>query len=196
MPFARPGQTIGLLGGSFDPPHSGHVHITKHALTRFALDRVWWLVSPGNPLKSEGPASLSRRLTAARDLATLSDVFVTDIEAKLGIRHTALTISALKSLYPGVRFVWLMGADNLASFHKWERWQDIMHTVSVGVVARPGTRTAARHARAATIYRSAQLRGRDSRLLKEKQVPCWCFVNLPMVNLSSTEIRQRGEWQR
>ncbi len=195
-PKAVSGQTVGLLGGSFDPPHGGHVHITKYALKRFDLDRVWWLVSPGNPLKSEGPAPLERRMAAAQQVMLHPSVEVSDIETQLGTRYTAETLKALMKRYRGVRFVWLMGADNLAEFHKWQQWRWIMETVPVGVLARPGDRTEARNSKAAADYRFAQLRGRDSRLLAKTKPPCWCFVNVPMVNMSSTEIRARGEWSR
>ncbi|MDJ0627442.1 MAG: nicotinate-nucleotide adenylyltransferase [Rhodobacter sp.] len=196
IPRARPGQTIGLLGGSFDPPHPGHVHITKAALQRFGLDRVWWLVSPGNPLKAEGPAPLERRMAAARAVMDHPKVVVSDVEARLGTRYTAETLRGLMRLYPGIRFVWLMGADNLASFHEWQQWGWIMQTVPIGVLARPGDRTAARCSKAAARYRNAMLRGRDSRLLTVSQPPCWCFINVPMVDVSSSDIRARGEWVR
>jgi len=124
LPTAPAGQRIGLLGGSFDPPHDGHVHITTAALKRFGLDRVWWLVSPGNPLKSQGPAPLPERMQAAQALMRHPRVTVTDIEARLGTRFTAETLQALQHRYPDVQFVWLMGADNLAQFHRWHapRW--------------------------------------------------------------------------
>ena len=125
-PYAREGQAIGLLGGSFDPAHDGHLHITQEALKRFGLDQVWWVVSPGNPLKSRQPASMPARVAHARSLVSRNDVIVTDIEAQIGTRYTAETLSALKARYRGVRFVWLMGADNLAQFHLWQDWQWIM----------------------------------------------------------------------
>ena len=194
LPFAVPGQTIGLFGGSFDPPHAGHLHISREALKRFGLDRVWWLVSPGNPLKANGPASMERRMTAACDLVDHPRITVTDIEARIGTRYTAQTIAKLVALYPGVRFVWLMGADNLAQFHRWQDWQDIIGTVPIGVLARPGAGIAARTAKAATIYRRARLPAEAARLLPHMPAPVWCFVNLPMVAASSSEIRARGAW--
>ena len=196
LPIARPGQVIGLLGGSFDPAHAGHVHITRHALRRFALDRVWWLVSPGNPLKPVGPAPLERRLKIARQVMQHPKVVISDIERHTGTRYTAETLEALTRLYPGVRFVWLMGADNLAGFHRWDRWRDIMNTIPVGVLARPGDRIAARTSKAAIQFRQARLRGRNSVLLGRIPAPNWCFVNLPMVDISSSEIRARGDWIR
>ncbi|MEM6478743.1 MAG: nicotinate-nucleotide adenylyltransferase [Pseudomonadota bacterium] len=193
-PHARAGQCIGLLGGSFDPAHQGHAHITRHALTRFRLNAVWWLVSPGNPLKAQGPASIEARMAEARRVMDHPRVIITDIEARIGTRHTAQTLDALLGLYPGVRFTWLMGADNLAQFHLWQDWRAIMDTVPVGVIARPGERTGARVSPAARLYRGARLAGRRSRLLSVSQAPAWCFINVPMSEASSTAIRAGGGW--
>jgi nicotinate-nucleotide adenylyltransferase len=194
FPHAKAGQIIGLLGGSFDPPHYGHVHITKAALKRFGLDRVWWLVSPGNPLKMNGPAPLAERMQAATALMQHPRVTVTDIEARLGTRYTAQTLVALRRRYPGVRFVWLMGADNLAQFHRWQDWQWIMNTVPIGVIARPGDRISARMSKAAKVYGHARIPGHASHILGGLKAPAWSFVNVPMSDQSSTAIRARGEW--
>ncbi|UUV07731.1 MULTISPECIES: nicotinate-nucleotide adenylyltransferase [Ruegeria] len=195
IPYARPGQVVGLFGGSFDPPHQGHVHVTLEAMKAFGLDRVWWLVSPGNPLKERGPAPMDRRLSAARNVMQHPGVEVTDIEALTGTRATADTLTALQRLYPQVRFVWLMGADNLAQFHRWKDWRRIMDSVPVGVVARPGDRISARMSRAARVYAKYRIDGQARHLLGRAQAPAWCFVNVPMVDVSSTEIRTRGEWR-
>lgn len=189
-----PGQSVGLFGGSFDPPHAGHVHISREALKRFGLDHVWWLVSPGNPLKSKGPAPLERRMQAARALVTHPRIHVTDIEAQLGTRYTGATIETLQALYPSTRFVWLMGADNLAQFHRWQRWDWILRTVPVGVLARPGQRISARTAKAAQIYRRAKLPASHAKRLPWAEPPAWCFLNVPMLDVSSSDIRARGEW--
>jgi nicotinate-nucleotide adenylyltransferase len=194
LPHAVDGQAIGLLGGSFDPPHAGHVHITREALKRFSLDRVWWLVSPGNPLKSEGPAPMERRLAAARAMVSHPAVEVTDIEARIGTRFTAETIERLRWLYPRARFVWLMGADNLAQFHKWDRWEQIMEMVPVGVLARPDGRMPARVSKAAARYERWRLPARASHMLARSTPPAWCFVNVPMLDISSSEIRASGRW--
>ena len=196
LPKVRAGMCVGLLGGSFDPPHQGHVNLTRHALKRFGLDCVWWLVSPGNPLKREGPAPLERRVAVARRVMRHPRVVITDIESRLGTRYTAMTLRRLQALYPGVRFVWLMGADNLASFHHWENWRWIMETVPVGVIARPADRIAARTSPAAARYRSARLRGREAARLAIADPPAWCFANVPMVAISSTELRNSGVWIR
>lgn len=192
FPQARPGQSVGLFGGSFDPPHAGHVHVTREALKRFGLDRVWWLVSPGNLLKARGPAPMEVRLQAAQEIMDHPRVTVTDIEARLKTRATAVTLARLRALYPGVRFVWLMGADNLAQFHRWQDWKDIMQTVPIGVLARPGDRISARMSPAARIYRRYRISGLASQSLVHARAPAWCFVNVPMVDLSSTAIREKG----
>ncbi|MBV1868200.1 MAG: nicotinate-nucleotide adenylyltransferase [Marinosulfonomonas sp.] len=188
------GPVIGLLGGSFDPPHPGHAHITREALKRFQLDQVWWLVSPANPLKSRAPAPLARRMAAARALIDHPRVKISDFEARAGTRFTADTLRALKIRHPDTRFVWLMGADNLAQFHRWQDWQWIMENVPVGVLARPGDRIAARTSPAANRYRHNRLRGRQAALVARSEPPVWCFLNVPMVNMSSTDIRDRGDW--
>ncbi|MBK0327596.1 nicotinate-nucleotide adenylyltransferase [Rhodobacteraceae bacterium F11138] len=195
FPLARAGMNVGLFGGSFDPPHAGHVHVTREALKRFSLDRIWWLVSPGNPLKEHGPAPLMRRMTAARTLLKDPRVTVSDLETRLGTRATADTITRLQAIYPGVRFVWLMGADNLAQFHKWQDWRRIMQMVPVGVLARPGDRISARMSPAAWIYRQSRVSGSASHALVRKLPPAWCFVNLPMIDLSSSAIRAQSDWR-
>ena len=194
FPFARPGQVIGLLGGSFDPAHRGHAHITREALKRFGLDRVWWLVSPGNPLKEHGPAPLEKRIAKARDVMQHPRVEVTGIEAHLNTRYTAETLAALQQHYRGVQFVWLMGADNLAQLHLWQDWRQIMQSVPVGVLARPGQRISARMSRAAALYAPYRIPGRYSHLLPHAQTPAWSFVNVPMLDVSSSAIRAKGGW--
>ncbi|MEM8555192.1 MAG: nicotinate-nucleotide adenylyltransferase [Pseudomonadota bacterium] len=195
-PHARPGQAIGLLGGSFDPPHAGHVHITKEAMKRFGLGRVWWLVSPGNPLKSRGPADLDQRLAVCRAMVRDPRVTVTGVEDVLGTRYTAETLEALTAAYPGTRFVWLMGEDNLASFHRWERWPSIMATVPVGVLARPGQSMWARTAKAARLYRWARIPAAHSTRLSQATAPAWCHVMIPKRAISSSQLRADGQWTK
>jgi len=195
LPRAAPGEAIGLLGGSFDPPHAGHAHLTREALKRFRLDRVWWLVSPGNPLKAAGPAPMERRMDAARAVMHHPRVAITDLEARLGTRYTAETLGRVLDLWPRSRFVWLMGADNLAQLHRWERWEWIVEHVPIGVIARPGARLPARMSRAAARYASARLPARAAPLLAHSDPPAWCFVNVPMLDISSSAIRARGAWR-
>ena len=195
FPVAYRGEAIGLLGGSFDPAHEGHAHITREALKRFALDRVWWLVSPGNPLKAEGPAPMADRIARARAVMAHPRVVISDAEARLGTRYTAQTLRRLMALYPGVRFVWLMGADNLAQFHRWQDWDWIMGHVPIGVIARPGARLAARGGRAADEYARFRLPASRAAGLARMRPPAWCFLDVPMMKHSSSAIRARGEWR-
>ena len=194
FPIATRGMVVGLLGGSFDPAHEGHAHITREALKRMGLDRVWWLVTPGNPLKARQPAPMQERLARARAVMPDPRVEITDLEARLGTRATADTIDRLRAIYPGVTFVWLMGADNLVQFHRWNRWRDILRSVAVGVLARPGSGVAARNSVAARAFRVNQVdRGEN---LRGHKAPAWCFVNIPMNGASSSAIRARGEWRK
>lgn len=196
LPYARPGQSIGLLGGSFDPPHEGHVHISHEALRRFGLDQVWWLVSPGNPLKPRGPAPLEQRMAEARALLDHPRMHVSDFEARVNTRYTAETLEELHRVARGLRFVWLMGADNLVQFSRWERWRQIIETVPLGVLARPGQRISARNSVAARVYRHARIPADQSQLLARATAPAWCFVNVPMVDISSTALRAAGARDR
>ena len=195
FPAAYRGMVVGLLGGSFDPAHDGHVHITHQALQRIGLDRVWWLVSPGNPLKANAPAPIGLRIARAREkLGDDPRVVVTDLEARLGTRATIDTLRRLQALYPGVRFVWIMGADNLVQFHRWRNWRQIMARVPVAVMARPGAGLAARLSVTARAFRGAQVAAPD--LLTHRKAPVWAFVNMPLHTASSSVIRARGEWRR
>jgi nicotinate-nucleotide adenylyltransferase len=169
------------------------LHITLEALKRLGLDQVWWLTSPGNPLKARQPAPLAVRLAQARRLMRHPRVRVTALEALLGTRATADTVDRLRAIYPGVTFVWLMGADNLVQFHRWGRWRDIMRSVAIGVLARPGSGVAARLSVAARAFRVHRVARGET--LRGHRPPVWAFVNLPMNNTSSSEIRARGGWR-
>ncbi|MEI2686668.1 MAG: nicotinate-nucleotide adenylyltransferase [Cypionkella sp.] len=193
FPIATRGMVVGLLGGSFDPAHEGHVHLTREAIKRMGLDRVWWLVTPGNPLKARQPAPIAERVARAKAIMPDPSVVITDLEQRLGTRTTIDTITALQAIYPSVHFVWLMGADNLVQFHKWNRWRDILRAVPVAVLARPGAGIAARTsvaARAFRVHRVARGEG-----LGDKRPPAWVFVNMPMNAASSSAIRARGGWK-
>ena len=186
-------RVIGLLGGSFDPPHAGHVLATLEAMRRFDLPRVWWLVSPGNPLKARPPAPLGERIALARAIMRHPRVEITDIEARIGTTKTAETLKALRRHYPRTRFVWLMGADNLAQFHLWTDWRDIAAHHPIGVLARPGHRLRARTSPAARAMARWRLKGPQSRLLAHAEAPAWAMVNIPMSPLSSTSLRAARE---
>ena len=194
FPIATKGQVVGLLGGSFDPAHEGHAHISREAIKRLGLDQLWWLVTPGNPLKARQPAPMAERIAKAQAVMKGHPrVKITDLEERLGTRYTHATLTKLQALYPGVRFVWLMGADNLAQFHRWDRWQDILRMVPVGVMARPGAGLHARLSHAAQVFSHAQL-PRGENLAARKAPPAWAFINLPMNGASSSAIRANGGW--
>ena len=143
LPRAYPGMKIGLFGGSFDPAHGGHAHVAETALKRLGLDRVWWLVSPQNPLKPKS-SPLAERVASADLMAHGAKMVVTDLEAQLGCAFTYQTLRALKQLYPGVAFTLIMGADNLANFRKWRNWREVADAIPVAIVSRPGARAAER----------------------------------------------------
>ncbi len=182
-------QVIGLFGGSFDPAHAGHVALTKHAMHRFGLDQVWWLLTPGNPLKSHGPAPLAERMEQAHSIMQTPRVRVTDIEAQLGTTYTAETIAVLQNRYVHTQFVWLMGADNLAQFDQWKDWRQIMETTPIGIIARPDARLSPLSSRAARMYRGARVPAKQSRFLRHLSGPAWCYVNMPLMPISSTALR-------
>jgi len=192
LPLAYRGQRIGLLGGSFDPPHAGHVHITRQALGRFGLDHVWWIVSPGNPLKTDPVADFAARMQACRKIMRHPRVTVSDIEARLHSSFTAETLARMLALYPGVRFVWLMGADNLTEFHRWRDWRGIAQSVPIGVMARSGERVQAGLSRMASVYHASRIDPAQAGALPSHRAPAWCLLGGATVDISSTDIRNKG----
>ena len=139
MPHVEKGMQVGLFGGSFNPPHAGHALVAEIALKRLALDQLWWIVTPGNPLKSSnGLAPLSERLQLSEGIARNPRIKVTAFEAAHKIRYTADTLALVRARNPGVDFVWVMGADSLRDFHRWQRWRRIALTMPIAVIDRPG----------------------------------------------------------
>ena len=192
LPPYAPGMRIGLLGGSFNPPHEGHALVTRIALTRLALDRVWWLVTPGNPLKSQAElAALKARVAAARRLVGGPRVAVTDVEARIGARYTYDTIAWLAGHAPAVRFVWIMGADNLRQFHRWRRWREIAALAPIAVIDRPGSTLRATSSRAAVALNPWRVPERDAARLAGMRPPAFLFLHGPRSELSSTVLRSR-----
>lgn len=194
LPHAPDGASVGLFGGSFDPAHEGHVHVSAQALRALGLDRLWWLVTPGNPLKPNAPAALADRIDRARRMVHDPRVTVTKVEQHLGTRKTCDTLAALQSLYPRLRFVWIMGADNMASFHHWDNWRSIAARVPLAVIARPGAQQAALGSVAARTLRGTRVPQAQASRLADMPAPAWCFVTIPMRAISSSDLRAKGRW--
>ena len=187
----EPGMRVGLFGGSFNPAHAGHAHVARTAMRRLGLDRVIWLVSPQNPLKSgRDTASLAERMAGARRMAG-SDrrMIVSDAESRLGSPYTVDTLNRLRARFPGVKFVWIMGGDNLASFHRWRGWTDIARTTPIAVVARPDALLQSRSAPAARRYAAARRPSREAPLLADAATPAWTYLRAPLNSASSTKLR-------
>jgi nicotinate-nucleotide adenylyltransferase len=181
------------LGGSFNPAHEGHRHISLTALAQFGLDQIWWLVSPQNPLKSaRGMASFHRRLAMARASARDPRIVVTDLEQILGTRYTFDTIAALRRYYGRTHFVWLMGADNLGQIHRWQRWRGIFESVPIAVFDRPPYRLRTLSGPAASAFHRARVPQTKSRNLAVRPAPAWVFMASRLEPLSSTELRMRA----
>lgn len=191
LPHSESGMRIGLFGGSFNPPHLGHRLVSRQALKKLNLDQVWWLVSPGNPLKSHDDLMpLAKRLELARDLITLPRVTATGFEAKHDFSYTYDTLKFLTSTLPDRKFVWIMGADNLASFHKWERWRDITKLMPMAVYVRPGSASGSLGSRAAHYLDYCRLDENDAHLLCGQKAPAWVYLHGMMSDQSSTALRQ------
>ena len=190
-------QRIGILGGSFNPAHRGHLDISLKALRQLGLDQVWWLVSPQNPLKpADGMAPFAERLAAARRLARNPRIRVTDLEQRLGSRYTAESLKLLRRRFPETRFVWLMGADNLAQIAQWRDWQQIFHLVPIAVFARPSYCFKALAAKAARRFARYRLTEGAGRRLATSEPPAWMFVHGRLNPISATEIRRRRSGTR
>jgi nicotinate-nucleotide adenylyltransferase len=190
-------RRIGILGGSFNPAHPGHLDISTAAIHRLDLDEVWWLVSPQNPMKrSDGMAPFGERLAGARRVARDGRIKVTDLEKRLGTHYTAESLRAILQRFPDCRFVWLMGADNLAQIAQWRDWQQIFHLLPIAVFARPTYCFLALAAKAARRFARHRLKESAGRRLATAVPPAWLFVHGRLNPISATEIRQRRSKKR
>ncbi|MBI1648799.1 nicotinate-nucleotide adenylyltransferase [Hyphomicrobium sulfonivorans] len=190
-PLAFAGERIGLMGGTFNPPHEGHLACAETALRRLQLNRLWWMVTPGNPLKqNDGLPTLEQRIAASRSL-TRNDprIVVTGFEQGLSARYTFSTLRYLKQHMPGVRFVWIMGADNLVGFNRWQNWRGIANLVPIAIVDRPGWRHAALASPAARALARFRLPESRAALLPMADPPSWAFLTTRLSELSSTSLR-------
>ncbi len=189
----RRGKRIGLLGGSFNPAHEGHLHISRQAFAKLRLDEVWWLVSPQNPLKSaRGMAPLNIRIEGARAVARHPRIRVSAIETELGTTYTAETLTRLIERFPAHRFIWLMGADNLIQIPRWRDWREIFAAVPVAVFARPAYSLRALASVAARRFASARIPGNAAGALVDMCPPAWVFLRIRPSAASATAIRARA----
>jgi nicotinate-nucleotide adenylyltransferase len=197
IPLYSNGMRIGLLGGSFNPPHTAHRAISLFAIKRLKLDRVWWLVTPGNPLKDHGTLrDLDARAEAARKMADDPRIDISCLESVIGTRYTVDTISYLRRRASGLRFVWIMGADNLAQFHRWQNWRRIASEVPIAVIDRPPQSFRALAAPAAQALARYRLPENQAGRLAEQHAPAWVFLTGMKSNLSSTGLRNPdGSWK-
>ncbi len=184
----QPGMKVGLFGGSFDPAHPGHAHVAETALRRLGLDRIIWLVTPQNPLKSARSTPLRARMASARRQARGPSMIVSDAETRIGARYTVDTLRVLKARYPGVAFVWIMGADNLAGFHRWKGWTDIVRLMPMAIVARPQA-PLSRATPVSRRFRQAHRPSRAGRTFPYATAPAWTYLEGPLHFASSTALR-------
>jgi nicotinate-nucleotide adenylyltransferase len=194
MPHVERGMVVGLFGGSFNPPHPGHELVAEIAMRRLGLDQLWWMVTPGNPLKTTANlAPLAERLARSQTLARDPRIKVTAFEKKLGESFTANTLAYVKARNPQVHFIWVMGADNLSSFHHWQKWRQIARTFPIAVVDRPGSTLAYLSSKMARTFGYARVDEDDAGVLWQKKAPAWTFIHGPRSPLSSTAIRAAAE---
>jgi nicotinate-nucleotide adenylyltransferase len=191
MPHVESGMAVGLFGGSFNPPHAGHILLAEIALRRLELDQIWWIVTPGNPLKDlRELAPLKDRLAACEAITQDPRIKVTAFEAAHQVRYTADTLDIVKQRHADVDFVWLMGADNLKNFHKWQRWEEIANTFPIAVIDRPGFTLSYTSSKFAKTFDYAKLDEADAPALARRNAPAWTFIHGPRSSLSSTALRK------
>jgi nicotinate-nucleotide adenylyltransferase len=197
MPHAERGMAVGLFGGSFNPPHAGHVLVSEIAIRRLGLDQLWWMVTPGNPLKSRNElAPLAERIALSEQLVHDPRIKVTAFEKTLNTSYTAETLAYVKARNPHVRFVWIMGADSLKTFHLWQRWREIAATFPIAVIDRPGATLSFLSSKMARALAHARVDEDDAGVLWKQQAPAWTFIHGPRSTLSSTALRAQNAPER
>jgi nicotinate-nucleotide adenylyltransferase len=189
-------RTVGILGGSFNPAHEGHRHISLYALKLLGLDAVWWMVSPQNPLKSAtNMASFEKRIASAVEASNHPDIYVTDIEQQMNTRYAVDTLAALKNHFPRTNFIWLMGTDNLLQVHRWHHWEKLFDLVPMAVLDRPPHGNSIKSCPALERFRANLLQQEQAQLLKTSKPPAWTILHIPLNEQSATNIRERRKLQ-
>ena len=193
MPHVEKGMSVGLFGGSFNPPHKGHALVAETALRRLALDQLWWMVTPGNPLKPASDlAPLVDRLRWSEDIVSNPRIKICAFEVRYRVRFTADTLALVRARNRGVHFVWIMGADSLRDFHRWERWRKIAKTFPIAVIDRPGATLSFLSSVMTKTFAHARVDEADAPLLTRMQPPAWTFIHGPRSSLSSTALRAQA----
>lgn len=194
MPHSERGMAIGLFGGSFNPPHQGHLLVAETALRKLGLDQLWWMVTPGNPLKSHKELMpLAERIAACEAMIEDPRIKVTAFEQSLGTSYTAKTLSVVKERNHHAHFVWIMGADNLQSFHLWRNWRQIASEFPMAIIDRPGSTLAFLSSKTAQTFARARIDEDDARTLPWRKAPAWVFLHGPRSTLSSTALRNSAK---
>ncbi len=186
-------KKIGLLGGSFDPPHKGHLFISSEAKKLLKLDEVWWIVTPQNPLKIIKPATYRERIENCKKITSNYPILIKEIEKKIGSNYSYKTINYILHHYKNIKFFWLMGADNLVGFHKWEKWQKIFNNMSIVIFKRHRYNTKALKSIAAKKYIQSRILKSKINLEDFNKIPSWIIVENKEIKISSTEIRNQRE---
>ena len=182
---------IGLLGGSFDPPHRGHVYISLEAKKILSLDEIWWLVTPQNPLKISKPATYSERINNCKRITKGRPITIKEVEKKICSKYTYQTIKYLQNHYSNIKFYWLMGSDNLITFHRWQKWRNIFYEISIVIFKRHNYNNKALKSIASKTFLHSQIKSLKLKQIYFNTLPAWAWVNNREIKISSTEIKQQ-----
>tara|TARA_Y100001960_G_scaffold294526_1_gene338414 strand:+ start:3599 stop:4180 length:582 start_codon:yes stop_codon:yes gene_type:complete len=189
-------KKIGLLGGSFDPPHKGHMYISMEAKKILKLDEIWWIVTPKNPLKIINPAIYKERINNCKNITKNKPIKIVEIEKKINSKFSYQTINYINNHYKHIKFFWLMGADNLINFHKWQKWKDIFNDIAIVVFRRHGYNTKALKSHTSHIYKNYKIDRKNLSVDDFIKLPAWTFIQNKEIKVSSTEIRKQRELLR
>jgi nicotinate-nucleotide adenylyltransferase len=189
-------KSIGLLGGSFDPPHKGHLYISLEAKKLLKLKEIWWLVTPQNPLKISKPASYVDRVQNCCIFTKGQPIKISEIENKINSTHTYESLNYIQNHYKNIKFFWLMGADNLINFHKWQKWREIFNNISIVVFKRHGYNNKALNSITKKTFAQFQVLANSLNQSNFKQLPSWSLIKNKEIKISSTEIRKQRELLR